>query len=238
MQSIICIIRQADATSLWLYIVDQNEFLQADLTDDLLSIHWPRPGDITDIAEIFTTTINQHHFTILMEERCITGSFHLLSRHLSRSEWLMFITPDIRGLILRAIQLISLPWWFGCCLCSAECWLDSLQQQQGGRPGSWRHGSDSQSQTGTTFFTFKKSLSTWYCELWVHSHTYVTYAGLPATPSNNVLNGPLTTELYQVKASWSHNWKARKLKLRLTYWLPNFPRWHLLIHFNPNQQQV
>lgn len=86
MQSIICIIRQADATSLWLYIVDQNEFLQDDFPDDLLSIHWPRPSDITDIAKIFTTTIKQHHFTILMEERSITKTFHLLSKHLSHSE--------------------------------------------------------------------------------------------------------------------------------------------------------
>lgn len=145
------------------HIVDPNEFLQDDFTDDLLSIHWPRPSDITDIAKIFTTAIKQHHFTILVEERSITKSFHLLSKHLSRSEWLMFITPYMRGPILWSIQSISLPWSFGCCLCSAECWLDSLQQQQGGRPGSWRHGSDSQSQTGAKFFTLKKSLSTWYC---------------------------------------------------------------------------
>lgn len=75
-----------------MHIVDQNEFLQADFTDDLLSIHWPRPSDVTDIAKIFTTTIKQHHFTILMEERSIPKSFHLLSKHLSRSQWLMFIT--------------------------------------------------------------------------------------------------------------------------------------------------
>lgn len=36
---------------------------------NLLSIHRPRAGDIADVAKVFTATVEQNHFTVLVEER-------------------------------------------------------------------------------------------------------------------------------------------------------------------------
>lgn len=67
----------------------------------LLPIHRPSSSDIADITKVFTTAIEQHHFTILIEEGKRYGSvlFSLFYIHVTEPYLLQMLNMGVYSVV-------------------------------------------------------------------------------------------------------------------------------------------